>query len=133
VKVVIDTNLFISSFFGGKPKILIDKMIEHSFDFLISQRTFDELSNILSRKKFNFINKEEKQVIISYINHYAIHVEVKSKLDVCRDPHDNMFLELAVDGAADYIISGDADLLSLKKLGGIPIISVTRFLALLKE
>lgn len=55
-------------------------------------------------------------------------VKLLTVLDVCRDPDDNLLLSLAVDGKADYVVSGDKDLLDLVEIQGIPIITPTAFL-----
>jgi putative PIN family toxin of toxin-antitoxin system len=60
-------------------------------------------------------------------------VDVRSSVDVCRDPKDNFLLALAQDGVADYLITGDKDLLSMKKWGATKIVSLTDFEKVLNE
>ncbi len=56
-----------------------------------------------------------------------------TSIEICRDPDDNKFLEIAIDGKADHIISGDKDLLALNPFQGIPIIKPADFIALLEK
>ncbi|MBI4155594.1 putative toxin-antitoxin system toxin component, PIN family [Candidatus Woesearchaeota archaeon] len=60
-------------------------------------------------------------------------VKIKTSVHLCKDPKDNMFIELAIDGKADYIISNDEDLLSLDKVNNIKIISPSGFLGLIEK
>ncbi len=58
----------------------------------------------------------------------SILIEIKEKVEECRDPKDNKFLELAINGKATAIVSGDKDLLILHPFRGIPIVTVSQFL-----
>lgn len=58
---------------------------------------------------------------------HAILVDVRSHVAASRDPDDNKYLECAVDGRADFVVSGDGDLLSLESFDGIPIVKPRRF------
>jgi predicted nucleic acid-binding protein len=60
-------------------------------------------------------------------------VNVRSVVDVCRDPDDNYLLALAKDGGADYLLTGDADLLTLKEFGKTKIMQLTDFIKLIKK
>lgn len=54
-------------------------------------------------------------------------IHVSSRVDICRDPNDNFLLELAEDGNADYLLTGDQDLLSIRKYGNTEIIKISEF------
>ena len=64
---------------------------------------------------------------ITFVFHHAAVIDVRTRIDACRDPDDNKYLECAVDGGADFIVSGDNDLLSLELFQGIPIVKPRRF------
>lgn len=59
-------------------------------------------------------------------------LEVESNVSVCRDPKDNFLLALAKDGKADYLITGDQDLLSLKRFGKTKILTIVNFIEAIK-
>ncbi len=63
----------------------------------------------------------------------ATFVDITSNITDCRDPKDNKFLELAIDGKADYIVSGDKDLLVLNPYRNMPILNANDFLSLLNN
>jgi putative PIN family toxin of toxin-antitoxin system len=60
-------------------------------------------------------------------------IEPGNAIHVCRDPDDDKFLEIAIDGLANYIVSGDGDLLGLSPFRGIPIVKPTEFLDILAK
>jgi putative PIN family toxin of toxin-antitoxin system len=62
------------------------------------------------------------------MDEYGEFVNVESKLKICRDPKDNFLLSLAVDGKADYLLTGDKDLTDIAKFGNTKIISIAEFL-----
>jgi putative PIN family toxin of toxin-antitoxin system len=125
-RVVIDTNLFVSSFWGGKPKKLIDLFIKGKIQLLISPQILEEISRVL---KEILGDDSEINYFIKLISLNSIEIIPNVTLQVIKeDPSDNKFLECAVVGKADYIISGDKHLLDLRKYQGIPIIKVDEFL-----
>ena len=130
MRLVFDTNVIISAmlFEGSKPSKAFNSGIKHGV-ILFSSSTFAELEEILSRNKFNqYISHEErKQFLTSFILNLTP-VEINETISECRDPKDNKFLELAVCGKADFIISGDEDLLVLNPFRNIQIITPDTFL-----
>lgn len=125
-RVVIDTNLFVSSFWGGKPKRLIDLFIKGKIQLLISPQILEEISRVL---KEILGDDPEISRFIDLISLNSIEIIPNVTLQVVKeDPSDNKFLECAIAGKADYIISGDSHLLDLKEYQGIPIIRVAEFL-----
>ncbi len=133
MRVVIDTNVFLSSFFGGKPLEVLQEIVKRNIDILYSNETLSEIKNVLFRKKFDFIDKSKKDIFVDFIINNGIKIEVSSSIDLCRDKYDNKFLELSVDGQADYLISGDNDLLDLIKIHNIDIVSPDTFLKLIVD
>ena len=128
---VIDTNLLVSAtliessrlFFGLKSFFLSEG------NLIFTDNTFDELRNTLRREKFNKYTplRKREQSLIDY-NNQSIFVYPKRFFDICRDPTDNKFLDAAVAGKADCLITGDKDLLVLVDIEGIPIIKMADFL-----
>lgn len=92
-----------------------------------------ELVEVLSRPRIQGKYHIQSDDITALINLVRLRGELVSPnphIDVCRDEKDNCFLEAAIEGHADIIVSGDADLLTLRQFEGIPIIRVTEFLEL---
>lgn len=96
---------------------------------LASTATTMELEEVLRRKKFEkYFSMEERIQFVARFFADAEITEIKEKITACRDRKDDKFLELAVNGKADYIITGDQDLLVLHPFQNIAIISVSDYL-----
>jgi uncharacterized protein len=130
VRVVIDTNVLISAtFWPGKPKQLLNQVRRGKIDFLTSEILIAELKEVLTRDDKPFkLSEEEAQHALAAIMDIAEIVEPHSVITRCQDETDNRVLECAVDGQADWIITGDRDLLDLKSFAGIKIVTVAEFL-----
>jgi len=132
LRLVFDTNIIISAllFEGSKPSKAFNIGIEQEV-ILFSSSTLTELEEVLWRNKFDqYISHEDrKQFLSSFILH-ATPVEPDQTITECRDSKDNKFLELAVCGKADFIISGDEDLLILNPFRNIRILTPSRFINL---
>lgn len=132
MRLVFDTNIIISAllFEGSKPSKAFNIGIEQEV-ILFSSSTLTELEEVLWRNKFDqYISHEDrKQFLSSFILH-ATPVEPDQTITECRDSKDNKFLELAVCGKADFIISGDEDLLILNPFRNIRILTPSRFINL---
>lgn len=98
-------------------------------EILFSASTLRELQEVLWRKKFDqYLTVEERKEFITNFVLHGTPVEPVEKITECRDPKDNKFLELAVSGNADFIISGDEDLLVLNPFRDIPILTPHEFI-----
>ena len=128
-KFIIDTNIIISSLLIRDS--ITFKVIEKARSkgmLIFSEETFLEFELVLLRKKFDrFFSKEERLQIIEKIHDEGIFFPVTSNLNVCRDPKDDKFLNLAIDTKASCIITGDNDLLVLHPCHNIPIVSPFEF------
>lgn len=130
-RVVADTNVIISAAIAnGPPRRLIDRCVENKITLLVSQHILEEYVDLLNRPKLNLRTEEIQRHIVA-INSTAEIVAVTSDVRVGHeDPADNKILARALDGIADYIVSGDSHLLDLEEFQGIPIMGVSEFLAL---
>ncbi len=129
--ILIDTNVLISAVIIKEsiPDLAVRRALSLN-GVIRSNSTTNELDSILRKKKFDryFKNEYEKDVFINlYINKTQL-IEITQKVNICRDPADNMYLELALSGKADCIITGDPDLLVLNPFENIPIITPKEFL-----
>ena len=128
-RVIIDTNLWIS-FLLTKNLSALDILFQKSeITLLFSKELLDEFVDVTNRPKFKkYFSSEDLQVLISSIKHHAEFILVTSDVKECRDPKDNFLLSLAKDGRATHLVSGDNDLLDLKKYGKTVILSYTEFI-----
>lgn len=99
---------------------------------LISLETVEELIEVINRRKFDrYLTLEEREEFLESLLAEAEFVEVLEDLKVCRDPKDDKFLNLASSGRADYIVTGDDDLLVLDIYRDAQILNAGDFLELL--
>jgi putative PIN family toxin of toxin-antitoxin system len=131
VRIVIDTNVLISAtFWTGNPKQLLNRVRKKEFVLLTSQILLNELKEILIRPDKPFkLSEEEAEHVVNRIRSLAELVRTHSFVKICRDEQDNRVLECAIDGGADWIISGDAHLLELQSFQGVRIGTVGDFLS----
>ncbi len=129
IKVVIDTNVFISSFFGGNPKKIIDLWKKGKIKLCLSTKIVDEYIEVL--KRLGLQNESELQELLNIFSqgHNIIFSALTPTLKIIeQDPDDNMFIECAVALESSHIISGDKHLKSLKNYMGIKIVNPKEFL-----
>ena len=126
-RVVLDTNVFVSSILkGGKPRAIIDRIIREEILGGISRDLLEEIEDTLTRGKFHF-SKEYVFSAISEIRNYMFPVIPKSTIHVCDDPDDDRVLECALAFKADFIVTGDKHLLQLKRFRKIDIVTPAEF------
>ncbi len=126
-RAVLDTNVIISSFFGGIPEAILVSLKQNSFHLFSSQPILDEVRDVLVRLFGQSVRVEE---MIELLKEKAEFVVSKEKIAAIEnDPTDNKFLECAVAGKVNYLVTGDKKhLLPLKKFRGILIVSPKVFL-----
>jgi putative PIN family toxin of toxin-antitoxin system len=129
-RVVLDTNVLISALlFRGLSSRLIPLWQKGKVTILVSSEVLKEYLRVLAYPKFELAAQEIKALIEIELLPFVDAVKVKSKIGVIvKDPSDDKFLELAVDGKADFLISHDKHLLGLGVFKGIKILSVAEFL-----
>jgi putative PIN family toxin of toxin-antitoxin system len=128
IRIVIDTSVWISFFFGKVLKNLSNYLENDNFILLFSNELLDELIEVLSRPKFRkHISEEDIMEIIGIINYKAEWITIKEKTDICRDKKDNFLLDLALNGKAHYLVTGDDDLLVIKEFGSTKIVNYKEF------
>jgi len=130
-KIVLDTNIWIK-FLITKDYSKLDRMLlSGQVTLLFSEELLEEFIEVTARPKFKkYFPKSEVDNILDTIDEFAKFVNVVSKTNVCRDPKDNFLLSLSKDGNADILITGDNDLLQLKKFGRTKILTITEYLNL---
>jgi uncharacterized protein len=133
MRVVLDTNICISSVLGGKLKVIIDEWKAGKFKLIVSEAIAREYLDVINRPKFK-IPQIEIVTVTEYLLQHAEFVTPDEQIVVVvADPTDNKFLEAAVVGKVNYIVSGDAHLLELGSFREIPIIKAVDFIGLLNS
>jgi len=129
MKLVFDTNIFISSFFwGGNPRKLMTRIIEGKDTLYVSNEILHEVFSVMARPKFN-VNHRQIIHFLDSIEEISYRVTSLGLIQgICRDSDDDKVLECAVLGNVDFIISGDNDLLSLREFQGIPILTASEYI-----
>ena len=128
---VFDTNVLVSAllFDAGKPAKAFFAILRDG-EVIVSADVVSEVSEVLGRKKFlRYVSEEQRERFMQGLLREATLVEVQETVQACRDPKDDKFLELAVNGGADCIVSGDDDLLVLNPFRGVEILTPSDFLA----
>lgn len=128
-RIIIDTNLWISflitNSFSGIDNLITTKQVQ----LLFSWELLDEFMEVTQRPKFKkFFKQKDVQLLIDILDDHAELVSVTSSVEECRDSKDNFLLALAVDGKADYLLTGDKDLLELKSIKSTKIQTIADFL-----
>ncbi|MFZ5878173.1 MAG: putative toxin-antitoxin system toxin component, PIN family [Chloroflexota bacterium] len=127
---VFDTNVVVSAVLmkNSAARDALDKA-RTAGDILLSLEVIEELRDVLSRPAFDrYVDEEDRLKFLSLLVKEATLVEVTQRVKECRDPKDDKFLELAVNGNATLIVSGDKDLQVLHPFRNIPILSPREFL-----
>ena len=127
---VLATNVLVSGLLARRSTTAraVDVAMREKY-LLMSRDTLDEATSVLGRKKFDrYVSMEDRRVYLANLVTNSRPIQVTETIQVCRDPKDDKFLELAVAGAATCIVTGDEDLLALHPFRDIPILTPTQFL-----
>jgi uncharacterized protein len=127
---VVDTNVLVSAivFPLSVPRQAVDKALSNDI-LLLSEFTMDELKEVLFRPKFDrYVSREERALFFAQLESVAEVVPIIQLVRECRDPRDDKFLEVALNGRADVIITGDVDLLRMHPWREIAIVSSSDYL-----
>jgi len=126
---VFDNNVLISAALsGGVPRQAFDKLLDNG-TILISVPVLLELAEVLNREKFDkYVTRDERMRFMVGFLKVAEMIETGETIAVCRDPKDDKLLELATSGNADFLVTGDKDLLVLNPFRGVKIITPREFL-----
>ena len=130
-----DTNIFISGiFWRGLPRRAIHLAKQGRVEIVTCESLLDELRDVLTRPDKPFrLSAKEAEKVINNVRSYVRLVTPTRKVDVCRDPSDNLVIECALTGGAQYIVTGDLDLKVLRRYEEIEIVDVRTFLSLIED
>ncbi|MGB3946948.1 MAG: putative toxin-antitoxin system toxin component, PIN family [Bacteroidia bacterium] len=132
-KLVIDTNLWIS-FLISNSYSKLNKLIQANKVIIVfSDELLEEFLDVVSRPKLKkYFSTSDVNELLGKVDNFAEFIEVKSHTNVCSDPKDNFLLSLCEDSKADYLLTGDDDLLVLKKYKKTLILKLTDYLEKVK-
>ena len=141
LKVVLDTNLFVSGLLKGKvTSLLIESWVNDAFVLVTSEELIEELAEVVARPRLRaYIPKGDADKLIELIYCKAIVVKPSERPPLCRDPDDYAVLGSAIAGQADFIVTGDDDLKDDPRLKremtafGVRIMSVPEFLIVVRN
>lgn len=128
MRVVLDTNAFVSSFYGGKPREVINLWKRGKIEICISEEILEEYLRVLSRGGAGKESLEELLDLLKTGEHLQFARIEKPYRVVKKDPHDDKFIECAIAAGAKYIISGDRHLLEVKEFMGVKVVTPSEFL-----
>jgi len=128
LRLVIDTNIWISFLIGKSLTGLSQAIIGDLVIVLFSDDLFGELIKVLKRPKFKkYFSETAIEDLVTLLYEKVELIEITHHFEDCRDVKDNFLLDLAVSGHANYLVTGDADLLILNPFQGVAIISYQHF------
>ena len=132
MRLVLDTNVIVSALLNPSsvPRQVVETArLDHTI--LISGPTLNEIISVLRRPKLApYVTIAERDALLRILSEESEFVVITDDIEACRDPADNKFLELAVSGEADFIVTGDDDLLALDPFRDVRIVKAADFLTL---
>ena len=134
LRAVVDTNLIVRSVImpAGSVGPVLQRLRTREYVYLYSRQTLQEVADVLSRRRIRVKYSIAEDDILTVLQLLMLRGELvvpRRYFKICRDPKDNMFLDVAVAGSADLLATGDEDLLTLEVIEGIPIVNAREFLA----
>lgn len=129
LKIILDTNWYVSASINRHSRRrLYDLLINENLTIFYSGELLAEYESVISRKKFGkFIRPEQVNRFIGLVLTRLKPVEIKTLVRLSRDAKDNFLLSMAIDCGADYLVTGDPDLLVIKVFGKTKILNMTEF------
>ncbi|WP_028295348.1 putative toxin-antitoxin system toxin component, PIN family [Olivibacter sitiensis] len=132
--IIVDTNLWISFIISKKYHLLDILLYTNMVRILFSFELIEEIEATINKPKLRkYFTGDALTDMLEAFDAFIDIVTVKSDVIICRDPKDNFLLALAKDGKADYLLTGDKDLLDIEKFGRTKILTLTDFLDLMTE
>lgn len=129
-RIVLDTNVLLSGLLSSTstPARAVERAVRED-RILASSETLRELAEKLLSSRFDrYVSRERRMDLLDRLAPNLELVEIVQQVRACRDPKDDQFLEVAVNGSAKLIVTGDRDLLALHPFRGIDIIQPAAYL-----
>ena len=120
--------MWISFLIGRKLSSLLDLLSYPEFQLVISTELIEEIHDVVSRPKLaKYYTSENVNMLMKYMKDFSLSFELGNIPSRCRDPKDDYLLELALVSDADFLVTGDKDLLEVKKIGNCQIVTAMEF------
>ena len=133
-RIILDTNLWISFLISNNFNSIDTLFVQRELKLIFSKELLEEFISVALRPKFKkYFNETDVNKLLSVIEFYGELISISPKIKLCRDPKDNFLLDLANDGEVDYLVTGDLDLLELKRTGKTKIITFNELLQKVKK
>jgi len=127
-KIILDTNVWISFLIGKELQDLKDLIVSEKVKVITTDQLINEIRLVTSRDKLKkYFNQDKVSDLISLLDILADKVKIKKIDKICRDPKDDFLLALSKESRANYLITGDKDLLDIKVYGRTRIVTVKQF------
>jgi len=127
-RVIVDTNCWISFLIGRKLASLVSLLCDDRIELILCEELLEEIKEVTQRPKFvRYFPFEEVESLVAFLRLKGSLIEPMEEVRLCRDAEDDYLLSLAITAKAHYLISGDKDLLVIKKIGSCKIIDVKTF------
>src|ERR1700753_723227 len=129
IRIILDTNWYISATINKKSRRLLYQLLEnHNIVIVFSDEIIKEYQRVITRNKFkNIVNSRQVSRFMNLVISKITNVKIESTLIGSRDLADNFLLSLSQDANADYLVTGDKDLLVLGKTGSTKIVLMADF------
>lgn len=133
-RIILDTNLWISFLISDRFQELDPLLQSGDIVLLFSSELMEEFLEVTKRPKLKkYFTESDTKALLNKINTFAELILVKSTVTACRDEKDNFLLSLAIDGNANYLITGDSDLLTMESFHKTKIITWADFIKMSQE
>jgi putative PIN family toxin of toxin-antitoxin system len=132
-KIIVDSNIWISFLIGKSLRGLQNYIDSQHIKIITCKEQYNELSVVFKKPKIKkYFTKEQVLEFFELLDESSDCIELVTKSSICRDAKDNFLVSLAIDSQADFLITGDLDLLELDKIGQTLVIKYTDFEQFLK-
>ena len=128
LRLVVDTNIWVSFLISDRQRRLDLLLYMDKMRFLFSTELLEEINRTAAKPKLKkYFSANALEEMLVNLEPYIDIIKVKSVVSICRDSKDNFLLALSTDGKADFLITGDKDLLDLEKYGKTQIWTISKF------
>jgi len=127
-KIIVDTNIWISFLIGKNLKGLQNQIDSQFIKIITCDEQLFELSEVFKKPKIKkYFSKGQIVEFFELLDEFSEKFIIKTKTNLCRDPKDDYLVSLAIDSKADFMLSGDKDLLEMNKIGETIVLNYSDF------
>jgi len=127
-KIIVDSNIWISFLIGKNLLGLQNYIDSQKIKIVTCNEQLTELSEVFKKPKLKkYFTKEQISEFFELLDESSDCILISTKSNICRDPKDNYLVSLALDSKADFLITGDKDLLELNKIGETVVLKYADF------